>query len=204
MVVANTARAEGEFFSLDSDGARIEEEIQLLATNCFGKYAKYGPTFLPPEFKSQFGLGQALRRKREPDRVMKGLQFDYIARTVFDLEKPILSQIMNAAGRTLPIDIRLSAATAIAEANSTVYGLTCSSQMKTALDQGFEFSFSLFGNASAGIKQALDFQSNSEARNSILLMNGVFWSPLHLALTSKNPEARARAHAAVLGYLLSI
>lgn len=197
------AYAEGETFPRDSDGARLEDDIKELTENCFGKYAKYGPNFLPPDFTSQFGLRPVLERKRDSDRLIEGVQFDLIARSILDTDSPIVPQLLNAAGRSLPIDIKLPSTSPISEANNTIYGLTCSTQMKLALDQGFEFSWWMLGNASAGIKKALDFQSKSEARNSILLMNGTFFSPLYLALASKDTELNARAHSAVFGYLVS-
>lgn len=197
------AYAEGETFPPDTDGARLEDDIKALTANCFGKYAKYGPNFLPPDFTSRFGLRPSLDRKRDPDRLIEGVEFDLIARSILETDRPIAPQIRDVAGRGSSIDIKLPSASPISGANNTIYGLTCSTQMKLALDQGFEFSWSPLSNASAGIKQALDFQSNSEARNSVLLMNGTFFSPLYLALTSKDTELNARAHSAVFGYLVS-
>lgn len=188
-------------FPAGSIGARMEVELKALTTGCFGDYAKYGPAFLPPDFTSQFGPGQSLRKPLTEGLVIEGVQFSYLTRTILDIRSPIVPQIKEAVGRAYAIDLKLPAATPITEADSLLYNLNCGSQLKLALDQGFKFSFNLLGNASAGIKQALDFQSNPTARGSILIMNGVFLSPLHVALTSKDPAVRATSHASVLTFL---
>jgi hypothetical protein len=199
-VCSTSALAQGSF-PAGTVGARLEGELRTLTTGCFGDYAKFGPEFLPSDFKTEFGPGQSLRRPLSEARTLEGIQYSYVTRTIVDTRRPIVAQIREAVGRAHAVDIKLPPATPITEADSLIYNLNCASQLKLALDQGFKFSFSLLSNASVGIKQALDFQSNPTARGSIVVMNGVFLSPLHVALTSPDPATRVTAHAGILLYL---
>jgi hypothetical protein len=197
-----TSGAQVATFAPDSDGARIEAEIRSLAVDCFGTFAEYGPAFLPPELKSPLRFKQTLSRAADPARQIRGVRFELLARTVLDANAPIVPQLTNASA-SAPIDINLPDASPVTGSDHLIYGLTCGTQLKLALDQGFQFSWALPSTASASLKQALNYQSNMDAKNSLVLMYGTFRSPLHAALTSVDAEVKARGHAAVLSYYLT-
>lgn len=195
--IPSAALAEQHFGS-GTDGERIEIGLRELVNSCMGGN-QYSTKFLPKSITTSAKFASALGRNREGARLIEGVRFDRLARTVFDGNRELPTQLKNAPATKLPLDISLPESTAISDASNLTFGMTCGTSLKLALDQGFDFSW--FG-AAASVKQALNVQSDASAKNSLLLSYGVFWSPLYLALNSKEPEIRGRAHAAVLGYYL--
>lgn len=178
-----------------TDGALIEEQFKSLAATCFLNTAGYSDQFLPGELK----VGEyrtKLDRPRDATRVIDGVRFEYLARSVFDRRGSLRPQLARVDSNPALLDLTFPEALPFSDANSLVYGLTCGSQMKLALDQGYSFGFMGAGYGAA-VKQALTVHSDVDAKNSFVLMYGTFFSPLHQVLASPRAELAVRGYAAL-------
>lgn len=185
----------GDAYHPGTDGALIEDQFKVLVGTCFLNTADYSERFLPTELK----IGEyrtKLDRTSDPGRVVDGVRFEYLARAIFDRNASLRPQLARVEGNPALLDVTFPEALPFSDTNSLVYGLTCGSQMKLALDQGYSFGFT-GGGFGAAVKQALNAHSDVDAKNSFVLMYGTFFSPLHQVLLSPRSEVAVRGYAAL-------
>lgn len=185
-----------------SDGERIESALKSVVDSCFGDYAKYSPNFLPDTFREP-RYRTLLSRKVDNNRIIEGVKFELLARSVFANTSDLSAQISGNVGRSSPIDVTLPDAVPLNDANSVVFAFTCTTALKLALEQDFTFGYSLPGTASAGIKQGLQVQSDTSKKTSLAMMYGIFRSPLSIALNSTDLALKSHASSSVWSYYMT-
>lgn len=182
-----------------TDGELIEQEFENIVNNCFGKNVNYSTLFFPDLLRSD-PYKTLLARPKEATRIIDGIQFGLLARTVFANNLDINSS-KEDIGRSRLIELPLYETVPMNEANSLVFALTCTTALKLAMEQSFEFSTSVFSSkVSAGIKHALQLQSSKDKVSSLALMYGIFRSPLSFALESQNDVDKADASSNIWLY----